>query len=109
LSSFLAEFGDLLHDPVTVETVAGREQIGNEVTYNQPQSVMGRWVRRPRLARQGDGALIMSSSFVRIPVVEGLTPEGRVTLPDGSQPPIVSVETSPDEDGNLYAMRVSFV
>ena len=109
MSQFLEEFGDLLHDKVQVELFVDRDPVGGAPRYGPPSTVPGRWVRRPRLSRQADGATLTSSSFVRIPVVLGLTPEGRITLPDGSQPPIISVETSPDENGVLYAMRVSFV
>jgi hypothetical protein len=109
MATFLEEFGDLLHDTVSVETFASRSAVGGAPSFNTPQTVLGRWVRRPRLVRSADGSVLTASSFIRIPPVSGLTPEGRVTLPDGSKPPIVSVETMPDEDGNLYAMRVSFV
>jgi hypothetical protein len=109
MTDFEKEFGDVLHDTIIVETFSHRGPVGGAPVYNAPVTVKGRWVRRPRLTRRSDGSQLLSSSFVRIAVFTGLTPEGRVTLPDGSMSPIVSVETSPDENGNLYSMRVSFV
>jgi hypothetical protein len=108
-TTFAEDFGDLLHDEITVRLATGRSRQGGAVERGSPETVTGRWVRKPRLVRNAQGAEIRSSSFVRIPPVTGLTVEALVTLPDGSEPALISVETSPDEDGDLYAMKVSFV
>lgn len=109
MGAFSDDFGDLLYDVLAVQLTTGRDREGGSLTWGTAQSVTGRWVRKPRLMKDASGADVRSSSFVRIPPVDGLTVEGLITLPDGTSPPIVAIEVSPDEGGALYAMRVSFV
>lgn len=108
MTTFLEEFGDMLHDTITYEPYTGRDPIGGGPSYGSPIEVKCRWVRKMRYVANKDGATIMSSSFVRTPPFGEFDVQSRITLPDGSTPPILSFETSPDENGDLYSYRISF-
>lgn len=66
-----------------------------------------RWVRKPTSIRGADGTVIRVSSVAWIASTGTLHPTDRYTLPDGSAPPVVGVESYPDEDG-LHHSKVMF-
>jgi hypothetical protein len=62
----------------------------NEFSYADPITVMGNYQSVQEMNPEGDD--IIESAWVQIPSGIKVTPNTRITLPDGTQPPIMSVK-----------------
>ncbi len=88
----------LMFHTVTVEPFTGRDEYGRP-TYGAATQYRARVVGMQRLVRTPDGAEKVSATTVYLASAPGVGPEDRVTLPDGSQPPILVVSRMPDDRG----------
>jgi hypothetical protein len=88
---------ELLTQTVTVETVTSRDGYGKPV-YGTARTYRARVVGKTRLVRDANGVERVSSETVYADSTD-LMPTDRITLPDGSQPLILSVGSYPDERG----------
>lgn len=107
MTTFEEDFAELIHDTIRISPLTGRDKYGQPV-YGSPVERLGRLVRTTKLVRSNDGSLVASSQQLTLGNVPGLTVESSIELPDGSRPTILSVEQYPDENGNLYTMKVLF-
>jgi len=100
--AFADLFADVLVDTVTVEPWAGQNPNGG-ATYGSPVSLRCRVVRGSRMFRDQQGQMVLSIATLYAGADEvRIGPKDRVTLPDGSQPPILgSPSIYPDESGDL--------
>ena len=94
---------------VTVEPHSGRDQY-DAPSYGTAQTIANsRVVYRRRWIRRADGTEVMSRGVVWLGAIPSpvIDPEVRITLPDGSTPPVLDVEELPDEDG-AHHIKVTF-
>lgn len=100
------DFDALMVDTVQRAPYTGQNEFG-EATYGPAAPVQCRVVRKPRvLHRSGVGAAVsgavqevVSTATVYCSGVPEWTGQDQITLPDGSTPLILQVDTYPDEDG----------
>lgn len=95
---FVDAFLDLMPDDVVWTPLSGRDDYGKP-TFGSPVEFAARLVREHKLVRNAAGETVVSTAHVWIGGVPEIGPEDRVTLADGTHPPIVSVERFPDETG----------
>ncbi len=88
----------LMPHTVTVEPLTGRDDYGRP-TYGAAVQYRARVVGKQKLVRAADGAERVSATTVYLASAPGVGPEDRITLPDGSRPPILAVSKVPDEKG----------
>lgn len=106
--SVLDDFSDLMPHDVRVYPLIGRDEFGAAVYATTPSvATTGRHVHKSRLVRRDDGSEVVSSSFVTLKPVDGITAEAKVTV-DGVVRPVLAIERAPDETGQDYYLRVRF-
>jgi hypothetical protein len=86
---------------VTWEPRTGLDEYSRP-TYGAATAVRCRVVGRTKLVLDTNGQEVVSTTVVYCDGNPGISPEDRVTLPDGSQPVILRVESYPDETGQVY-------
>jgi len=104
------DFKDVCNDTATWEPLDSRDRY-NVPSYG-PSSPLNN-VRRNkehRLVRNAQGDEVISSENIWIVggTIPAITPEGRITLSDGSAPKILSVELPQDDDGSVSHAKVFF-
>jgi len=99
--TFTATYGDMLKDTITVQEYAGRDAYGAP-SYGSPATYATRIVYKNRLIRDSEGSLISSSFHLWTDWIDDITEEWLITLPDGSVPPILSIERFKDEIGESH-------
>lgn len=101
--SFADVFDDVLPDSVTVEPWVNQGPSGGGI-FGAPVTIPDvRVVRGSRRFRDQNGQIVLSIATLYAGADEvQIGPKDRVTLPDGSQPPILgSPSVYPDESGDL--------
>jgi hypothetical protein len=104
--SLPAEVLELLTVPITVERFESRDGFGNPV-YAEPETVMS--VIQVHTRRRGtptslaDGVPTPIEVYSRIIVDVGdFKPFDKVTLPDGEEPTVITVDTIWDDEGEPF-------
>jgi hypothetical protein len=103
-------FEDLMTDTVVVASRAASTSpafSGTHTWSTAASTYQARWVRKPSFVNGPDGQVIEISSVAWVASTGTLHPTDRFTLPDGSAPPVVSIEAYPDDDG-LHHTKVMF-
>jgi hypothetical protein len=102
----LADFADLLPHLITWERVASVSDDGTP-TYDPAQSFTARvdYKRSSLVTTQGD--LIGTRGSVIVGGTPIVRPGDRITLPDGSQPPILDAAVTDDEVGVPYVTIIT--
>lgn len=100
---FEDDFVDLMNDTVTVEPWTGQDAYAKP-SFGAAVQYKGRVVSRIRMVRAFDGQEKVSSRTVWLAGDLKVDPRDRLTLPDGTQPPILSVNAFPDETGPHHRM-----
>ncbi|MBW2561268.1 MAG: hypothetical protein JRE40_10505 [Deltaproteobacteria bacterium] len=83
-------------EPFTGVNVNGEPQYGAAVQYSAFVQ------RRTRLVRDRAGQEVVSTAQVYLDGSVDVGIQDRITLPDGSQPVILSIEVLPDETGSTH-------
>lgn len=96
---------DLLRQTVTIEPYTGPDPFGAP-GYGPPVEYPARVRREAKMVRASDGEERVSSTVVWLDGAAQVGPQDRITMPDGSHPPILAVESSPDETGETYVVKV---
>jgi len=92
-------FEDSLIHTITYEPPTGRGLDG-KTAYGTPQSRAARIDERSRVVLGPNGQEIVKTTTIFLDLNDGPVDEkGRITLPDGSQPTILSVDTPSDGEG----------
>lgn len=89
--------------PHTV-TIATSPTVNNygERSFGAGTNYTARVVKKIQWIRDINGDMKKSFGVVYVDRVSGITPNDRITLPDGTTPPVLRVDTIPDEMGNYY-------
>jgi hypothetical protein len=96
-------FKDLLPDSVTIEPFASVDGYGKP-SYSTGVAYVCRVEYKTRLAKNAAGETVVSTAttYLSNPLA-GLSVRDRITLPDGSQPVIITVEKQPYKSPLYYA------
>lgn len=95
------ELAAMMTETVTLAPPAGRDAYG-AVTAGAAINPTCRIVYRPRITRNVEGVERTSDIQVRLDDDYDVTTSWVITLPDGSSPAILAVESYPDEDGEHH-------
>lgn len=97
------EFEELMPHTIIVRRSTGRNDYG-EVTWGTASTYQGRWVKQPREILSATGEQTVSDGHVYISgeVPPNISTLDQITLPDGTTPNILRVDTYPDEDGEHH-------
>lgn len=89
--------------PHTV-TIAARSSLNGDGSpaFGEGVDWAARVQGQSRNVRNAQGEEVVSTSRVYVGGLSGITATGRITLPDGTSPPILAVSTVADESGDLY-------
>lgn len=106
--SFESAFLELMPSTVTISTRSSHNSYG-EASYGSGTSYRARVVAQTGFVRAA-GGFGLSGHFETVEVrtvvwiasTGVITTDDRITLPDGTTPPIVAVERYPDEDGTHH-------
>jgi len=94
----------MLGQEVVIEPYTGSDSFGAPV-YGPGASYPARVVGEVKMVRSPTGEEVVSSTKVTIPGPpdgpEAVDPRSRITLPDGSTPPILAAPSYPDEYGDI--------
>jgi hypothetical protein len=91
-------------DTVTVEPFLGRDKYA-QPSFGAPRDVAARVEYTPRLVRTIEGREVVGSTVVYT-ADQDITADDRLTLPDGKQPVILSIEKARALDGTMAVMVV---
>lgn len=103
--TFRDEFRDLMPDTVTIEAVSGYDGSGyGNRTYTSAKTYQCRIRHKVQRVTNLEGRVTWAKHKVWIAPDENgefplLDERARVTLPDGTQPPMLAIEHLDDEDG----------
>lgn len=100
-------FASMMPSTVTINGVASTDAYGKRTFSGSSTSVQCRIQKSKRLIANDDGEQIPEDGRVYCYGVVAVNIEDKLTLPDGSVRPIISVETRNDDTG-AYATVISF-
>jgi len=95
------DFLEWFNQTVTIEPFAGVNVYG-EPQYGAAVQYSAFVQHRTRLVRDRTGQGIISTAQVYLDGSVNVGIQDRITLPDGSQPTILSIEALPDETGSTH-------
>jgi hypothetical protein len=95
----IEELLDMLPHKVRLEPLIGGD-LYNKPGYGNPVEVAARVVHVEQKTTDDAGQEVVARGKIYLGSLIGVTTKHRVTLPDGSQPPIVRVHKFPDESGD---------
>lgn len=98
----------LLTQTIVVSTRSGHTAYGAPSFSSSPTTYAARIVDKPGFVRGNTGEDVAYRSVAWIASTGGLHMDDRYTLPDGSAPPVVSLERYPDENGAYHHARLFF-
>ena len=97
--SFDPGFLDLMPHTITVNVFDAVNQYGEE-TYSTSASTYTAMVEEhPQIVRDSFGELTLASHLAYIASTARIPVTSQITLPDGSQPPLIRSDVFSDEDG----------
>jgi hypothetical protein len=105
------DFDEFMVHTVTHEPYLSQNDYGEEA-YGPAVTIQARVVYKPELISTGAGEAasavrqVVSTALVYCSGVPAWGMRDRITLPDGSQPPIIQVRTYPDEDSDHHQVVV---
>jgi hypothetical protein len=97
----------LMNQVLTIESHSGVDNYGVP-SYGAPADIVARLTQKQRLVEQIDGTRAVSRSQAWCPPDVAITENDRVTLPDGTQPRLLSVSLLSDEEGNPSHYELMF-
>lgn len=99
--SFSTAFLSMMDSTIKVSTRNGHSNYGAATFATSTVSYRARIVEKPGFVRRPDGEDVSyhTVAWVRSTGSVSITATDRVTLPDGSTPPVVGVERYSDDDG----------
>jgi hypothetical protein len=86
------------HQSITVETPGEDDQFGNPST-GTATTYSGILIQRAKLVKDRQGRQVVSSCQILFNGVVSVDVESKLTLPDGTQPTIINVGSTPYFDG----------
>ena len=102
--SFSTAFLSMMTSTLKISTRSGHDNYGKATFAATTTNFRARIVEKPGYLRLADSEEIAYRhiAWVRSTGATSITASDRVTLPDGSTPPVVAVEVFPDDDGRHH-------
>jgi hypothetical protein len=94
----IVEFLDLMPATVSHAPFVSRDEFGAP-TYGASTDYRARVIYKPTHVRGPAANIVLAKGVVWIAGTPGIQSEDRITLPDGTTPPILAVARIPDENG----------
>lgn len=105
--SLPSELSDLMLDEIVLEPVVGGPDKYNNFTYGPAVTVRCQLSRTNKRALDRRGRELTSTAQMILATPElVVTTDDRLTMPDGTQPAIIEVLSTPDSDGSPYYLEV---
>jgi hypothetical protein len=98
-----ADFLDLMPHSVVVSTRASHSAYGTAVYSTSGSTYRARVLTKPGFVRSAQGENVAFHTVVWVASTGSIDISSRLTLPDGTTPPIVAMERVPDEDGTYHS------
>lgn len=95
---------DLMTDTATWYALASRDSFGVPTYGSSGTSYAARLIRRHKLVRDARGDQVVSSAQLWLAGAPAIAPDDKVTLSDGTSPPIVAIDRFQDEDGASHTV-----
>lgn len=97
----ISDWHDMMASTVTLEAVLTRDDYGKPATYDTAETYLAKLqYKAQKVNSRVTGADVVASGAVWLDeLVTDLTVDMRLTLPDGTTPPIVSWDVAYDESG----------
>lgn len=96
-----ADLRSLMKDTVTITTGQTVNNYG-EKSGGSSTAYTARYVKKLEWIRDIQGEMRKAFGIVYLDRVTGVTPNDKITLPDSTTPPILRVDTFPDDSGSYY-------
>src|SRR5260370_20812959 len=97
----------LLNQSVVWAVFTGRDGYGKPSYNDAGATTLAAYVsRKLRMVKDAAGKIIVSRSLILLDGIPGIGAEDKLTMPDGSTPPLVLVWTGVDEYGAAYMTRI---
>jgi hypothetical protein len=99
------DFGDMMPQSVTIAPKTGSDRFNNP-TYGTPVTHKCLLTEQNQMVRSFQGEEVVSNTVVYLdaPARPELAPESQITLPDGRQPPILSISRYSDDVAEYVAV-----
>ncbi len=97
------ELEALMPHKVRIRRRVGRDKYGED-SYGVMVEYPARVVNKIRRVRDPNGEERISTANATIATAEAISPFDQITLPDETSPPILAVETFPDEAGGHHTV-----
>ena len=105
--SFESDFStEMFRQTVTVAAVASRNADGSVNYSTSATSYAARVRKTAKQMRDQSGQVVMAGHVVWLASTGTIDPNSKVTLPDGLTPPVLQVDSYPDEDGAYHHNRI---
>lgn len=99
---FDPEFLELMPSTVSISTRTAHNNYG-EATYSTVVTkYRARVVAAPRFVRTASQEVVEIATEVWVASTKAIDTKAKITLPDGTTPPIVTADTYPDQFGNHH-------
>lgn len=96
---------ELLPHTVQIASPTGYSVYGT-ASFGSPSTYQARLIVKPGAIRTMQGEVVESRTVAWVASTRTFTVADRITLPDGTTPPIVLIEQYPDEDGSYYSKLI---
>lgn len=103
----VSDWNDLFPHTIVYESPTSTRDDYGAPTYNAGVNIQGRVAYRNSLVRTSAGKEVVARGHVWLSTTTVIDEEGRLTLPDTTTPPIISVERISDQDG-AHHVKVYF-
>jgi hypothetical protein len=98
----ISDFLELMPHTIQYHVFVGRDSYAKP-TYALPTSYRARVLYKQRFVQRPDGSMVLARGFAWLAADSFVSQsEDKLTLPDGSEPPILFAETVPDESGTHH-------
>jgi hypothetical protein len=94
------------HQSISIETPGAYDDFGNPST-GTATTYSAIVIQQNKMVRDRSGNQVVSSCQILLPGEVTLDPESKITLPDGTQPVVLNVGSTPDFDtGNNLVTEI---
>ncbi len=100
--AFDTDFLELLPHTLTRNSFVSSDGYGKPSYSTGVSSYSARVVYKPKLIRTLEGTEQVARGYVIVGTTETLNPKDKYTLPDTTTPPVLSINTIPDESGTHH-------
>lgn len=92
---------DMMTDTITWQPLAGYDEHG-QPSFGTATTIKCRIVDKEHFTRRLDGQEVIAKTTIYCDGYHGIDVNDKITLPDGSVPMMIRINTFPDEFGNRF-------